>query len=84
MTLILTYDLDLQSPASYDHDLLTSRSSRSMVSLFLRQSGNKQMDGRTDGPTEAIALLAALMRSIIIKISLLYKVIQTKTELAFR
>jgi len=27
MTLTLTYDLDLQSPASYGHDLLTRKSS---------------------------------------------------------
>ena len=31
VTLISTYDLDFQSPASYGHDLVTSKSSRSTV-----------------------------------------------------
>ena len=48
MTLAWTFDLDLQSPASYCHDVLTCKSSRSTVSWFQRQSENKWMDGRTD------------------------------------
>ena len=59
----LTYDLTYNSPASYGHDLLTRKSSRSTVSWFRRQSGNK----RTDGRTEAIALLATLMPSVMSK-----------------
>ena len=35
-TLTLTYDLDLQSPMSYGHDLLTCKSSRSTISRFRR------------------------------------------------
>ena len=42
----VTHDLDLQSPASYGHDLL--KSSRSTVSWFQRQSGKKGMDGQTE------------------------------------
>ena len=41
----LTHDLDLQSPAIYDHDLLTCQSSRSTVNRFRRVETN----GRTDG-----------------------------------
>ena len=59
MTLTLIYDLDLQSPARYGHDLLTCKSLRS-VSIEDRV----QTKGRTDRRTEAIALLAALMRSV--------------------
>ena len=40
----LTHDLDLQSSASYDHDLLACKISRSTVSQFRRQSGNKRTD----------------------------------------
>ena len=36
ITLTLTYDLDLQSPASYGRDLLTRKSSSSTVSQFKR------------------------------------------------
>ena len=60
MTLILTYDLDIQSPASYGHGLLTCKGSRSADSRFRRQSGNK----RTDRRTAAIALSPSLMRSV--------------------
>ena len=45
----LTHDLDLQSLASYGHDLLACKSSRSTVSRFRRQSGNKRTDGQTGG-----------------------------------
>ena len=41
----LTHDLDLQSPASYGHDLPAYKSSRSTVSRFQRWSGNKQTGG---------------------------------------
>ena len=44
----LTHDLNLQSPASNGHNLPTSKRSRSMVSWFQGQSGNKWKDGRTD------------------------------------
>jgi len=47
MTLTLTYDLDLQSPA-IRHDLLVCRRSRSKIIRFERQE-NIQMDGQTDG-----------------------------------
>ena len=36
MTLTLTYDPDLQSPASYDHDLLKLKSPKSTVSRLRR------------------------------------------------
>ena len=49
MTLNVTYDLDLQIPASYDYDLLACKRSRSTVSRFRRQSGNKRTDRRTYG-----------------------------------
>ena len=42
----LAYELDLQSPASYGHDLLTRKSSMSAVP---KMSGNKRTDGQTDG-----------------------------------
>ena len=42
----LTYDPDLQFPASYGHDLLMCK--RSTVSWFRRWSGNKRMDRQTD------------------------------------
>ena len=38
----MTYDFELQSHASYRHDLLTRKSSRSMVSHCQRQSGNNR------------------------------------------
>ena len=67
MTLPLTYHLDLQSHASYGHDLLTRKSSWSTVNRFRRQW---KTDGRTDERTEAIALPAALIRSVMIGTSL--------------
>ena len=48
MSLTLTYDPDLQSPASYGHNLLTCKSSRSAISRFRRYSGNKLTDGQMD------------------------------------
>ena len=42
--LTLTYDLDLQSPASSIHDLLTGKSSRSTVSRFAKIEWNRQTD----------------------------------------
>ena len=42
----LTNDLDLQSPASYSHDLLKCKSSRSMVSLC---EDRVEKSRRTDG-----------------------------------
>ena len=62
MILTLTYNLDLQSPASSRHDLFTCKSSRSAVSWFPKQSGNK----RTGRWTVAIALPPSVMRSVII------------------
>ena len=61
MTLTLTYDLDLQSSESHGHDLLTSKvqGQRSVGS-----EDRVETSGRTDGRTEAIALPAALMRSV--------------------
>ena len=44
MTLTLTNDFDLQSPASYGHDLIACKSSMSTVSWFQRQNGNKRTD----------------------------------------
>ena len=61
----LTLDVDLQSPASYGHDLLACKCSRSTASRFRRQNRNKQTNGRT----EAIALHPTLMRSVIRKFS---------------
>ena len=61
-SLTLAYDLDLQSPASHSHDLLTCRSSRLTVNRFQIQC--KQTDSRTDRRTEAIALSTSLMRSV--------------------
>jgi len=63
MTFTLTYDLDLQSAASYRHDQLTRKSSTSTVSRFRRE--RKETDGQTDGRTEAIALPPSQMRSVI-------------------
>ena len=62
MTFILTCDLDLQFPASYDHDLLTRESSgqRSVVS---------EDRVETSGQTEAIALPPLLMWSLISEIN---------------
>ena len=54
MTLTLTYDLDLQSPAIYGHDILASKSS---------VGSEDRVDGQTDGQTEAIRLPPTLMRS---------------------
>ena len=45
----LDYDLDLQSPASYGHHLLTCKSSRSAVSRFQRWGGSKRTDKQMDG-----------------------------------
>ena len=56
-------DLDLQSPASYCHDLLTCKCSRSAVSRLRRESADT--NGRTDGRTDTIALPPTLMRSVI-------------------
>ena len=47
MTFSLIYDLDLQSPASYGHDRLTRKSSRSTVSWF--RKNRVETNGRTDG-----------------------------------
>ena len=55
--LTLTYDLDLQSPAGYSHDLLTSKSSRSTVS----SKDRVETDGQTDA---VIALLPVLTWSV--------------------
>jgi len=52
----LTYDLDLQSPASYGHDLLTCKSSVN------DQSVPKIEWQQTDRWMEAIALPPSLMR----------------------
>ena len=49
ISLTYNFDLDLQSLASCGHDLLAGKSSRSVVSRFQTQSGNKQMEGPTDG-----------------------------------
>jgi len=51
MTLTLTYDLDLQSPESYGHDLLTRKSARDQWSIGSedRVETNGQTDRRTDG-----------------------------------
>ena len=49
--LILTYQLHLQTQASHTHvpyEYICTKS-RSKVSWFKRQSGNKRTDGRTDG-----------------------------------
>jgi len=43
LDLELTYNLDLQSLASYGHDLLTRKSQQSVGS---EDSGNKQTDGQ--------------------------------------
>ena len=43
-TLTFTYNPDLQSHVSYGHDLLMHKSSRSTVSQFWRQSGNRWTD----------------------------------------
>ena len=62
----LTHDLDFDLwpwpliPASYGHDLLKHKSSRSMVSQFRRQSGKK----RTDRRMESIALAPSLKWSV--------------------
>ena len=48
MTLTLTYDLDLQSPASYGHELRLSKSSMSTVSIGSKIEW-KQTDGQTEG-----------------------------------
>jgi len=64
MTMTLTYDPDLQSPASNGHDPLTCKNSRSNVSRLRRKSGNKRTFGRMDRRTEAIALPPSLMRSV--------------------
>jgi len=53
----LTHDLDLQSSASYGHELLVCKSSK----LTSSQSGNKRMDGQMDGRTEAIAVHPTLI-----------------------
>jgi len=60
MTLTHDFHLDFQSPASYGYDLLICKSSRSTVSRFRRQNGNKRADRRT----EVIALPLILMRSV--------------------
>ena len=64
----LTYDLDLQSPASYGHDLLTCKRSRSTVSRFRRQSGNKRpygwTDGQTDGRTDRNDYITSLANAV--------------------
>jgi len=56
----LTDDLDVQSPASYGHDLLTCKSSRS-------RSVGSEDTVQANGRTEAIALPAALTRSVTIQ-----------------
>ena len=53
MILTLTYDIDLQSPASYSHGLLTRKSFK-VNGQSVRKTEWKQTDGRT----EAMALLA--------------------------
>ena len=62
MTSTLTYDSDLQSPASYRHDLLTAEVQGQ------RSVGSKdrvETNGQTDGWMEAIALPPSLMRSVL-------------------
>ena len=58
----LTHDLYLQSPVSYGHDPLICKSSRSTVSRFRRQNGNRRR--RNGRRTKAIALPDSLMRSL--------------------
>ena len=55
----LNYDLDLQSPLSHGHDLLTCKRSRSKVIQL------KIENIQTDRWTEATALPNSLMRSVI-------------------
>ena len=58
MTLILTYDLDPQSSASYGHDLLTCKSLQGQRSVRSEDKAKwKQSDGQTDG-SDCITSLA--------------------------
>ena len=50
--LTVTSDLDLQSHESHGHDPCTRKRSRSKVSRFERQSGNRRTDGQTDELTD--------------------------------
>jgi len=61
MTLTLTYDLDLQSPASYGHDLSCAnvQDQRSVGS-----EDRVETDGRMDRRTEVIALFAQLTTAL--------------------
>ena len=66
MTLTLAYDIDLQPPRA-----MVMQNSRSTVSRFRRESGDKRTDGQTDRRSAAIALPAALMRPVITKLDIL-------------
>ena len=61
VTLTLTYGLDLQSLASYGHELVTWKVEGQTVSLFWRWHWKRRTDGQTD---EQTALNPSLMRSI--------------------
>jgi len=57
----VTYDLDLQSQASYGYDSYTNKNSFSKVNQFKRW---KETDGRTDGRMLLIALSSRLITSV--------------------
>ena len=59
----LTCDFDLQSPASYGHDLFPHAKIQGQRSVGSVEW--KETDGHTDGRTEAITLPAAIIRSAI-------------------
>ena len=66
----LTYDLDIQSSATYGHELLRCKRSRSTVSRFQRQNGNKRTDGHADGGDYITCLANAVGNSAFVDIIL--------------